>query len=354
MSKRAPVIILGGLLAAAALGGGWWLTHRGIESTDNAYVQADITTISPKVAGYVADVPVTDNEAVPAGAVLARLDDGDYRARLAEAEAAVAAASAGLTVLDSQLEAQKAQIAEAEAAVATWRAETKLADRELNRIRSLAKDDFASRQRLDTVGATSEKAVAGLAQARAQLAAAEAEVQVLRSNRLRQQALLAQAEAARDLARDSLDNTIIRAPRAGVVGNRAVRTGQYVGPGSHLMALVPLDSVWVDANFKETQIRALKPGQTATIRVDAWPDAPITGTVASVAPASGAQFSLLPPENATGNFTKVVQRVPVRILLPEDNPLAGRLRPGLSVIVEVDTNAESTGAAPGGDLAQAR
>lgn len=355
MSKRAaPVVLLGLALAGASLGGGWWLTHRGIESTDNAYVQADITTISPKVAGYVADVPVTDNQAVAAGAVLARLDDTDYRARLAEAEAAVAAAKAGLGVLDSRLEAQAAVIAEAAAAVATWRAEQTLATRELGRIRSLARDDFASRQRLDAAAAAADKAAAGLAQARAKQAAAEAEVQVLRADRLRQEALLAQAEATRDLALDALENTVIRAPRAGVVGNRAVRAGQYVGPGSHLMALVPLDSVWVDANFKETQIGALTPGQPVTVRVDAWPDEPVTGTVASVAPASGAEFSLLPPENATGNFTKVVQRVPVRIDLPPDNPLAGRLRPGLSVVVEVDTTRSGAPAGGSGALAQVK
>lgn len=340
MSKRKTgIAVVGVILAGAALGGGWWLTHRGIESTDNAYVHADITTISPKVAGYIAAVPVEDNQTVAAGAVLARLDDADYRARLAQTEAAVAAARAGLGTIDSRLEAQKAVIAEAEAAVATEEAEQTLTTRELARVQRLAKRDFASRQRLDAADAAADKAVAGIAQAKAKVQAARAEIQVLRADRLRQEAQLQEALAARDLAADSLEHTVIRAPRAGVIGNRGVRVGQYVGPGSHLMALVPLDDVWIDANFKETQIGALQPGQPVSVSVDAWPDVTLTGTVGSVAPASGAEFSLLPPENATGNFTKIVQRVPVRINLPADNPLAGRLRPGLSVIVSVNTNA---------------
>lgn len=342
MSKRkAGIAVLGLLLAGTALGGGWWLTHQDVESTDNAYIQADITTISPKVAGYVAEVPVSDNQAVSAGAILARLEDTDYRARVAEAEAAVAAARAGLDSIDSRLEAQNSVIAEAEAAVATEQAEQTLAQRELTRIQSLAKQDFASRQRLDTAASSAAKAQAGIAQARAKLQTARAQIDVLRADRLRQEALLAQATASLALASDALDNTVIRAPRAGVVGNRGVRVGQYVGPGSHLMALVPLDEVWIDANFKETQIGALQPGQPVTIAVDAWPDTPVIGTVGSVSPASGAEFSLLPPENATGNFTKVVQRIPVRIEIPADNPLAGKLRPGLSVVVSVDTSGQT-------------
>jgi membrane fusion protein (multidrug efflux system) len=353
MKHKARIVL--GLVAigGVVLGGQWWLARRGVESTDNAYIRADVTTISPKIAGYVTAVPVADNEVVAAGAVLVRVDDADHRARLAEAEAAVAAASAQLAVTDSRIEAQAAALQEAEAAIATWRAEGALADRELGRYRQLASNDFASRQRLDTAATAADKARSGLAQVLAQRSAVQSQTAVLEADRLRQEALLQQAEAARDLARDALDHTVIVAPRAGMIGNRGVRLGQYVTPGSHLMSLVPLDELWIDANFKETQIEGLRPGQQATIHVDAYPDLDLRGTVESLAPASGSVFTLLPPENAAGNFTKIVQRVPVRIALAKDANRDRRLRPGLSVVVEVDTAAAVPGDGEGTAAAKA-
>lgn len=354
MSKRGlKFAVLGTVVAAGLTAGGWtWWTQRGHVSTDNAYVQGDVTPISPKVTGYVTEVAVGDNQAVTAGQLLARVDDRDYRARLAEAEAAVAAAQAALEGFGPRIDAQKAEIAEAAAGLATWQAELDLARKELARTSSLAKSDYASRQRLDSAEAAVTKARAGLSQAEANLATARSQIAVIEADRARQQALLDQARAQRDLARVDVDNTEIRAPIDGVVGNRGIRLGQLVSPGAHLLSLVPLRGVWVEANFKETQIGALEPGQPVRVRVDAFPGAELTGTVGGLAPASGAEFSLLPPENATGNFTKIVQRVPVRIDLPADSPLAGRLRPGLSVVVDVDTN--RPGHAPaGGALAKA-
>lgn len=230
-------------------------------------------------------------------------------------------------------------IAEARAGIETWKADLTLARQDHERISSLAKKDFASRQRLDAARAAVDKARAGLDQARAKLKAAQSQIEVLRADRRQQEAVLAQAQAKLKVAEQNLEDTVVRAPASGVIGNRAVRRGQLVQPGAHLMSLVPLDTVWVDANFKETQIGAMQPGQAARIEVDAYPGVTVTGRVTSLAPASGAEFSLLPPQNATGNFTKVVQRVPVRIELPPDNPLAGKLRPGLSVVVSVDTSA---------------
>ncbi|MGC2856691.1 HlyD family secretion protein [Novispirillum sp. DQ9] len=357
MSKRlVKIAVLATVIAAGLSAGGaaWW-GQRGHVSTDNAYVRGDVTPISPKVTGYVTEVAVTDNQAVTAGQILARIDDRDHRARLAEAEAAVAAARAALDGYDRRIDAQRAEIAEAAAGLATWRAELDLAGKELTRTASLARQDFASRQRLDSAEAAVTKARAGLAQADASLTTARSQIAVLEADRARQRALLDQATAHRELAQVDLENTVVRAPVDGVVGNRGVRLGQLVSPGAHLLSLVPLEGVWVEANFKETQIGTLRPGQPVRVRVDAFPDAEITGTVGGLAPASGAEFSLLPPENATGNFTKIVQRVPVRIELPAGSPLAGQLRPGLSVVVDIDTTgAGGPGAAPaGGALAKA-
>jgi len=341
MSKRALRVGVVGLLVIAAAGGGgaWWWSHRHIESTDNAYVHGDVTAISPKVTGYVTEVAVADNAYVRKGDVLVRIDSETYAARVAEARAACAAAEAAIAGIDRRLEAQRDVIAEARAGIETWKADLTLARQDHERISSLAKKDFASRQRLDAARAAVDKARAGLDQARAKLKAAQSQIEVLRADRRQQEAVLAQAQAKLKVAEQNLEDTVVRAPASGVIGNRGVRRGQLVQPGAHLMSLVPLDTVWVDANFKETQIGAMQPGQAARIEVDAYPGVTVTGRVTSLAPASGAEFSLLPPQNATGNFTKVVQRVPVRIELPPDNPLAGKLRPGLSVVVSVDTSA---------------
>lgn len=343
MAKGVRKIILTGVATVALTGAGfggwhWWTQGRFIESTDNAYVQSDITVVSPKVAGYVRDVRVSENQQVSAGDVLVVLEDRDYRAKVAEAEATVAAQDAALSSNAQKLVWQRTQIAQAEANLTAAEAERQRAAQEFNRTRSLATDNWTSRQKLDTAEADLRKADAAVLKARAALAAERDQTGVIEAAGTEIRAHLEQARASLESARNDLDNTVIRAAVDGVVGNRGVQLGQYARPGVQLLSLVPLPDVYVVANFKETQLADMRPGQKVEVRVDAYPGRPLTGTVESFAPASGSTFSLLPPENATGNFTKVVQRVPVRIALPKDTPLAGLLRPGLSVVAAVDTH----------------
>lgn len=338
MKKPIVAAIAGlALLGAGAAGFRWATEWRWLQTTDDAYVEGDITQVAPKVAGHVVELAAEDNRAVRAGDVLARIDDRDYRARVEEARALVAAREAALRQLGERVAVQEAQIAQAGALISASRADLQRSRQDLERAQRLVREDYVSRQRFDTQAAETAKAEAGLAGSSAQHSAARRQLAVLVAERAVAAAQLEEAKARLASAEADLDATIIRAPADGVVGNRAVRAGQYVRPGQHLLAVVPLHSVWIDANFKETQLERIRPGQAVAVEVDAYPGAAVTGRVDSFAPASGAKFSLLPPENATGNFTKVVQRVPVRILLPADNPLAGLLRPGLSVTVHVDT-----------------
>ncbi|MGE5505626.1 MAG: HlyD family secretion protein [Actinomycetota bacterium] len=330
------------ILAAVVLGGGYaamrWATEwRHVEHTDDAYVDGDVTVIAPKVAGYVIEVAGGDNRMVEAGQVLVRIDPRDFQARVDEARAVVAARTAALGQIDDRVEVQKAVETQAQAAIAAAQADLKRAKLDFDRSAKLVRSDFVSRKLYDTADADAAKAAAGVRGSGAQRDAARHQLAALEAERAVAQAQLDQAKAQQVLAETDLEATVIRAPVAGMVGNRAVRLGQYVRPGQQLLAVVPLAGVWIDANYKETQLAAMRPGQKAEITVDAFPGVTVTGTVDSFSPASGARFSLLPPENATGNFTKVVQRVPVRITVPADNPLAGRLRPGLSVVVKVDT-----------------
>ena len=339
MRKR---VLRGGalvLVVAAAAAGGWywWAVARHVETTDDAYVASDISVISPKVEGYVREVKVGDNQQVREGDILVAIDDRDFSAKVAQAEATVEGEQATVATIDSKLVLQKSLIEQAVATVQGADAELDRALRDLTRYRGLMKNDFASRQRYEAVDADAIKASAALAKAKAALAAERDQIGVLEAQRRQEEARLDQAKAALALARNDLANTVIRAPVDGVVGNRGVRVGQYVKAGTQLLAVVPLPQVYIVANFKETQLAGIRPGQSATLHIDAIPGAELTGRVESFAPASGSQFSLLPPENATGNFTKVVQRVPVRIAVKHDNPLAGLLRPGLSVVVSIDT-----------------
>jgi membrane fusion protein (multidrug efflux system) len=334
-----------------ALGAGtgwyWWTAWRFQQSTDDAYVQSDITVISPKVEGYIKDVRVEENQQVAAGQVLIVVDDRDFAAKVAQADAAVATQEAIVATYASRLGSQQAMIDQAGATVQSAEADLNRAQLDYKRYTSLVTSDFTSRQRFETADADSRKAEAALGKARAALVAEQSQLAVLRSQKREEEARLLQARAGLQLARNDLDNTVIRAPVAGIAGNRAGRVGQYVKPGTQLLSLVPLPYVYVTANFKETQLTHMRPGQSAEISVDAYPDQPLTGRIESFAPASGAQFSLLPPDNATGNFTKIVQRVPVRIALPAEGPLARLLRPGLSVSVTVDTRAEPSAAIVG-------
>lgn len=337
--KRIMRVTLAGAVVLAGAAGGWywWTEARYIVGTDDAYVHGDITQVSPRVDGTVAEVAVGDNQPVKAGDVVVRIDDRDRRARLEAARADVAARNSALATIDARIALQASVIAGADAALAGARAEVARARLDLDRTRHLVKDDFATRQRHDTATADAAKAEAAVQRARAELSVAELHLAVLKAERHEQEARLNEAEAKRDGAAIELDHTILRAPVDGIVGNRGVRVGQYVRPGTPLLAVVPLRTVWVVANFKETQIAELASGQSAQVSVDAYPGRAIAGRVASFSPAAGSQFTLLPAENASGNFTKVVQRIPVRIDIPTDSPLAGPLRPGMSVEVGIDT-----------------
>lgn len=331
------LVALAVVVLVAVMGGRWFLDGRYLESTDDAYVEGDITNLTPKVAAHVVEVAVSDNQRVKAGDVLIRLDDKDWRAKAAEAAATLAARKAALAQLDDKVAVQQAVMQQAGAGISAAKADLTRSRQDLDRASRLVKDDFVSRQRYDTQAAEAAKAAATLQGNSAQAVAARRQLAVLEADREVAQAQVAQAQAQLELAQADLESTVIRAPVDGIIGNRVARVGAYVRPGQHLLSVVPVDSVWIDANYKETQLTHLRPGQTATIKVDAFPGTVLSGRVDSFAPASGAKFSLLPPENATGNFTKVVQRVPVRIVLPADNPLAGRLVPGLSVIATIDT-----------------
>ena len=337
---KKPVLLAVASVALIAVGGTgvrWATEWRHVETTDDAYVEGDITNMAPKVSGHVVEVAVTDNQAVKAGDVLVRIDDRDFRARVAEARAIVAARKASAAQLDDKVAVQQALLTQAGAGIASAQADLRRSRADLERTQRLVKEDYVSRQRYDAQAAEAAKAEAGVKGSSAQAVGAKRQLAVLEAERDIAEAQLAQAEAQLSLAESDLDATIIRAPADGVIGNRVAREGMYVRTGQHLLSVVPLARVWVDANYKETQIGSIHPGAQARITVDAYPGIEVAGTVTGFSPASGAKFSLLPPENATGNFTKVVQRVPVRIQLPADNPLAGKLRPGLSVVAHIDT-----------------
>lgn len=341
MMKR---LILGISALVLATGGSyagyeWWTVWRFHQTTDNAYLQSDITPISPKVAGHVVEVAVEDNQLVKAGQVLVRIDERDYRAKVEQERANVEAKRAAIANLDSRLALQQTVISQTGADVASAGADRNRARLDLDRSARLAQEAWVSRQVIDSREADAAKADAALRRAAASVEGSRRQLAVLQSERAVAEANLKQAEAALALAEADLENTVLRAPVNGVIGNRGVQLGQYARPGALLLSVVPLDRVWVEANFKETQIGRMRPGMPVEIAVDAFPDSRIMGKVDSFAPASGAKFSLLPPENATGNFTKVVQRIPVKIALPADTPLHGLLRPGMSAVVTVDTGA---------------
>jgi membrane fusion protein, multidrug efflux system len=338
MVKLAIRLVLVLIVAAGAAGGGayWWKTARFQESTDNAYVEGDISVISPLIEGKVAAVPVGDNQAVKAGDVLVAIEDDDYRAKVAEAEASRAAVEASIATIDSQIIWQQTKIDQIVAQQRSAGAELTRAKTVYDRYKKLIEGKVIGTQDLDEATAAYVKAQAAISETSAQLHAEQTQLGVYQASRKEAEAKQMEAVATLKLAEINLDRTVIKAPIDGVVGNRGVRVGQYVRAGTQLLSLVPTD-VHVVANFKETQLDRMRPGQQVTISVDAFPSETLIGTVESFAPASGAEFSLLPAENATGNFTKIVRRVPVRIALPENNPLHGLLRPGLSVVVDIDT-----------------
>lgn len=335
-SNRRKIGVLLCVGSVVVLAAGWaWARANGEMSTDNAYVRGNVTSLAPKVGGYVTAVEVKDNQVVRAGDVLFRIDDRDYRARLAQAVANVEAAQARLTNIDAETQLQQALIRQAEAqrrsAVAEFDLATKAADRRHELIRSSA----VSQAQVDESDAARAKAQASVSAASATVEAQKQRVAVLAAQREAAIAGLAQARAARDLAQIDLDNTVVHAPVDGVVGNRQVRVGRLVAPGASLLDIVPINDLWVVANFKETKIGNIRPGQHARITIDAYPNKIFEGEVDSFAPGSGSAFSLLPADNATGNFVRVVQRVPVKIRFV-GRPLPGRLVPGLSARIEID------------------
>jgi membrane fusion protein (multidrug efflux system) len=322
-------------IGAAWYGHHWWTVGRFIESTDDAYVGGEVTVIGPKVAGFIADA-VTDNQAVRAGDLLVKLDDRDYRAALAKAAAAVVGQQATLTNIEANRRLQEAMIAQARAELTATAAEITRAKYDVDRYRSLAQDRTASVQRWQQADADHQKALAADAKARAALEAAQRRLDVIDTQKQQTLAGLAGATADRDTAQLNLGYTELRAPIDGTVGNRSARTGAYATVGAQLISLVPAHGLWVDANFKESQLARMRAGMPVTIQADVLPGEILHGHVASLAPATGAVFSVLPPENATGNFTKIVQRVPVRVTLDGTDATLDRLRPGLSVTASVD------------------
>ncbi len=330
----AAALVVG--IGAAAYGYNYWTVGRFIESTDDAYVGGDVTVIAPKVPGFIAKVAVTDNQAVHAGDLLVKLDDRDYLAALAKTDAAVAGQQATLENLVAQRSLQLAVIAQAQAELTATAAEIVRSKDDVNRYRTLAQDHAASLQRSQQADADYQKALAADAKARAALEAAQRQLAVIETQRQQSVAALAAAVADRATAQLNVGYTELRAPIDGTVGNRSARDGAYATVGSQLISLVPAHGLWVDANFKENQLARMHAGQPVTIEADVLPDHTFHGRVASLAPATGAVFSVLPAENATGNFTKIVQRVPVRVVLDGDGAELGLLRPGLSVTAQVD------------------
>ena len=326
--------------AAAWFGGSWWTMGRFIESTDDAYVGGEVTTLSSRVAGFIETVAIVDNQAVKAGDLLVKIEDRDYRAQLARAVASIAAQQATLANLDANRRLQQAVIEQASADIIAAQAELARTKYDLDRYRTLSNDRFASHQQFEQAEAAYEKARAGDLKTRAVLDAAQ-RLDVIDTQKQQTQAALDQATADRDLARLNLGWTEIRSPIDGVVGNRSARVGAYATVGATLLAIVPAHGLWVDANFEERQLSHIREGQPAEVVADVLPGITFHGRVESFAPATGAQFSVIPPENATGNFTKVIQRVPVRIQLAESAAELGRLRPGLSVVVRVDGRANT-------------
>jgi membrane fusion protein, multidrug efflux system len=335
-------ILMGAAAIVALIGGTWFgydyaTTGRFMVSTDDAYVRANNTTLGAKVSGYIAELPVEENTRVHAGDLVARIDDGDYRLAANQARDKVATQAATITRFDRQIEAQRAAVAQAQAQLASAQAGRTRMQLEYERQQSLEGKQFASKQTLEQSIANRDQANASVLSAKAALDNAIANIGVLEAQKQEAVTTLAELRTAMAKAERDLSFTEIRAPVDGVVGNRAAQVGDYVQTGQRIAALVPLADVFIDANFKETQLARLKPGQPVSITVDALPGEKFDGVVASFSPASGSVFTLLPPDNATGNFTKIIQRLPVRVRVNADVTERGALRPGMSVVATVNT-----------------
>ena len=336
---RKAGILLTVLVIAAIVGG--YLYYDGhlryFQDTNDATIQADQVTIASKLAGYVREVPVADNQKVAQNMLLVRIDPLDYQTKLSAADAEIRSAQAAE-------DAAQAVQSETEAAIVTARAELKaaqasldFADREIARYRPLVSRGIEPAEKLSSLRASREKAAAEVEAKRAIIVQTERRTQSSGAQAAQVAARVESARVARQSAANDLDATRLVAPLAGRVANRTVRVGQFVQPGMRLLTIVPGDDLYVLANFKETQVGLMRPGQSASIRVDALPGIEFSGRVMSVTPGTGANFSLIPPQNATGNFTKIVQRIPVRIRIDAGPAARKVLVPGLSLTVEVDT-----------------
>lgn len=342
----------------AAIGGGgayglnWWKLHQHLAITNNAYIRGHVTVISALVTGEIEYVHVLNNDYVDAGDPLVSFKPAGYeaavdaeRAKLRAAEADVEIGRAAIDNLHARRQLQRSLIAQSDARLAAIEAQASNAERELTRYQELYARKIGTRQKYERVMTDQEMMVAAVRRADAELAATKDEIPVIdseirrmESNLIRLQAEVGRARASVDMSELALSDTIVFAPQDGAISNRKVEPGMYLEAGWPMMSLVPLQETWVIANFKETQLENVRPGQPALIEIDAYPNHPVTGRVDSVAPASAALFSLLPPQNTTGNFIKVVQRIPVRILYNLPSTLQGRVVPGMSVVITVDTS----------------
>ncbi len=337
---RRLALIAAGVVVIVA--GAVWLVEyltvgQYIIGTDDAYIDADTSMIASKIGGYVVDVPVQDNQTVTEGQLLAEIDPRDYRVALDGARAAVAAAAATIASDRAQLSLQQAKIAAAQAAVDGDAARVKFAADNQRRYARLSGTGASTEQSTNQADTDLATARAALAADTAALIGAQRTVAVLNAAAAQAEAGMAQAAAHAEQAALDLSHTRILAPFSGVVGDKTVEVGDYLQTGTQIMAIVPLDQVYVTANYKETQLTRILPGQNVRVEVDGYPALKVTGTVESIAPSSGQEFALLPPDNATGNFTKIVQRVPVRIRLNLTAGMIGKLLPGMSVEPEIDT-----------------
>ena len=335
--------LIGALSVVVAREWDWWVGSAVQQTTDDAYLRADLTPLSAKVPGYVRRVLVQDFQKVKAGDLLVEIVDDDYRAELGQADANVAAARAAIESIERQKLLQATIVKQAEADIEASEADLTRYRLEAARQQALLVHSLAGTPQLTEQAVDNERrADAALALNRAKLEQQREQLNVLDSERTQAAATLDARQAARDLAAINLRYTRIVSPVDGMVSERLVRSGQYVSVGSQVISVAPLPDVWIIANYKETQMTRIRVGQPAHATVDAFPGAVLQGHVDSWSPASGAEFSLLPPDNATGNFTKVVQRIPVKIALDPDPSLGDLLRPGMSVIATIDTGSHSS------------
>ncbi|MDN7181486.1 HlyD family secretion protein [Caballeronia sp. SEWSISQ10-4 2] len=332
------VIVLAGIWLAR-----WWTVGRFIESTDDAYLQADSVTVAPKVSGYVTDVYVGDNAVVKAGDPLVRLDTRQYQVALDQAQATIAARAADIQRAQADILQQHANIERAKAQQQVARVSAQHARDEVQRYAPLAATGAETSERLAELTSTRDQALATLAANTAAVDAAETQIAATTAQIAQARAQLDAAEASARQAHLDLQDTVVRSALAGKVGDRSVRVGQYVQPGTRMLSVVPVQSTYLTANFKETQVGHMRVGQPVILHVDALPGTDLHGVVDSFAPGTGAQFALLPPENATGNFTKIVQRIPVRIRIETGPETRSVLLPGLSVTADVDTRSSREG-----------